>query len=138
MEETMHTFQESPPNSKLTHFEKACNPDARVVATCQDDAFELVTSLGADVVLDYKSAKFPEQMDQLSGKFDAVLDCAGSSFGQYSKCLKPWSSAKYITFTSPLLPSTDKNGIVQGILDSAIQLVADNVNAFNSGGATQR
>ena len=40
---------------------------AKVVATCQDDAFELVTDLGADVVLDYKSPQFEEQLSKLAG-----------------------------------------------------------------------
>ena len=41
--------------------------NCNVVATCRDDAFELVTGLGADVVLDYQSSEFQSQMDRLSG-----------------------------------------------------------------------
>ena len=40
---------------------------SQVIATCQDDAFELVSGLGADVVLDYKSPEFLSQLQQLQG-----------------------------------------------------------------------
>ena len=38
-------------------------------------------------------------MDQLAGKFDAVVDCTGSNFERYEKCLRPWGGSQYITFT---------------------------------------
>ena len=43
--------------------------------------------------------KFESQMDQLAGKFDAVVDCTGSNFERYEKCLRPWGGSQYITFT---------------------------------------
>ena len=43
--------------------------------------------------------KFEAQMDQLAGKFDAVVDCTGSNFERYEKCLRPWGGSQYITFT---------------------------------------
>jgi len=111
---------------------------ARVVATCQDDAFELVTDLGADVVLNYKSDEFEGQLTKLAGKFDAVLDCSGNNYTKYEKCLKPWSGSKYITFTSPLLQNTDRQGVIQGALGSAFQLATDNMTSATKGGVTQR
>jgi len=111
---------------------------SRVVAICSDDAYELVSGLGADVVLDYKSEQFEAQMDQLAGKFDAVVDCTGSNFERYEKCLRPWGGSQYITFTSPILPNTDKLGFLPGLLDSAYQLATQNVSSVTSSGATQR
>ena len=49
---------------------------SRVVAICSDDAYELVSGLGADVVLDYKS----EQVWSL-----LCGNCHFSAFSQFSK-----------------------------------------------------
>ena len=48
---------------------------SRVVAICSDDAYELVSGLGADVVLDYKSEQV--MVTVLSG------NCHFSAFSQF-------------------------------------------------------
>ena len=69
-----------------------------------------------------------------SRKFDVVLDCSGSDYHRHQKLLKPWSGSKYVTFTSPLLSSIDKNGVLLGAVDTAAQLVAGNVSSAVSSG----
>ena len=109
--------------------------NCNVIATCQDDAFEMVSDLRADVVLDYKSSDFQGQMEKLKGKFDVVLDCAGNCKAEdYAKYLKPWNGSQFITLTSPLLRSTDSHGLLLGSVDTLGQLLGHSVTMISSGG----
>ena len=49
-----------------------------------------------------------------------------------------WENAKFVSLSSPLLSSTDKDGIVCGILDTVKTLVAENVLSFGTKGNTSR
>lgn len=40
---------------------------AEVTVTCGADAVNLVTSLGADIVIDYKSQSFKQDLKQIDG-----------------------------------------------------------------------
>lgn len=52
--------------------------DAHVVATCRDDAQDLVRDLGADITVDYKSLNTWEKLaDQGDGGFDVIVDLIG-------------------------------------------------------------
>lgn len=57
---------------------------ARVTAVCGTEHIELVNTLGADVVIDYKRDDFT----QLEAKFDVVMDAVGkSTFGRCRRLL---------------------------------------------------
>ena len=48
--------------------------------------------------------------------FDVILDFAGLSENseKFLELLRPWSNAKLVTLSSPLLKSIDEEGIVTG------------------------
>ncbi|XP_062142544.1 reticulon-4-interacting protein 1 homolog, mitochondrial [Drosophila sulfurigaster albostrigata] len=102
----------------------------QVLATCSENAVEMVRCLGADIVVDYTN---PAQMEQLStyAPYDIVLDCAGQG-GQQAAELK-FDFRQYITFSSPMLANIDKQGICLGALQNISDLLQTNVRA-----ATQR
>ncbi len=59
---------------------------AKVTAVCDTKNIELVKSLGADVVIDYKKDDFTKRNDS----FDVIFDAVGkSTFGKCKKILKP-------------------------------------------------
>ncbi|KAH8293201.1 hypothetical protein KR044_011961 [Drosophila immigrans] len=102
----------------------------QVLATCSENAVDMVRCLGADYVVDYTN---PAQLEQLSkyAPYDIVLDCAGQG-GQQAAELK-FDFRQYITFSSPMLANIDKQGICLGALQNVSDLLQTNVRA-----ATQR
>ena len=71
-------------------------------------------------------------------KIDVVLDCAGSKDISYEDPLKRWENSIFISLDSPLLSSTDTDGIVCGLMNTAKTLFQENLSAFTSQGSTQR
>ncbi|KAJ3341492.1 hypothetical protein HDU91_000694 [Kappamyces sp. JEL0680] len=59
---------------------------AHVTGICSAGNFEAVKNLGADVVIDYRSASFKEELGQ-QALFDIVLDCAGGD--EYYRLVEP-------------------------------------------------
>jgi len=112
---------------------KACNYS--VVAVSRD--FNLVADLGADVVLDYTDPEFLPTLKKVSS-FDVILDFAGlaENSANFLQLLRPWSNAKLVTLSSPLLKSTDEEGIVIGGLNTILGLASKNLftitNAYGS------
>ncbi len=102
-----------------------------VVAVSQE--FELVASLGADVVLDYLQPDYEKDLQKL-GSFDVVLDFAGlgEKSIKYMQYLRPWSNAKIVTLMSPLLKSTDANGLIPGSIQTITELAVKNVQSVVS------
>ena len=74
----------------------------------------------------------------ISRKIDVVFDCAGSSDKSYQDVLKRWKNSVFVSLSSPLLSSTDTNGIVCGLLGTAKTLFEENLTAFTSQGSTKR
>ncbi|TDG43819.1 hypothetical protein AWZ03_009769 [Drosophila navojoa] len=103
---------------------------AQVLATCSENAVEMVRQLGADCVVDYTK---PDAMEQLCtyAPYDIVLDCAGQ--GGQAAAESPYDFRQYITFNSPLLANIDKKGLCLGALQNVSDLVQTNVRT-----ATQR
>ncbi|EDW03340.1 reticulon-4-interacting protein 1 homolog, mitochondrial [Drosophila grimshawi] len=104
---------------------------AQVLATCSENAVEMVRCLGADCVVDYTN---PVDMEQLSSyaPYDMVLDCAGQG-GQQAADL-PYDFRQYITFSSPLLANIDKQGLGLGALQNVADLLRTNVRAVSQRG----
>ena len=64
------------------------------------------------MVLDYTDPEFLPTLKKVSS-FDVILDFAGlaENSANFLQLLRPWSNAKLVTLSSPLLKSTDEEGI---------------------------
>lgn len=106
---------------------------ADVTGTCATDAVDLVKSLGADTVIDYKTGNIIKELSRLP-PFDFILDCVGGqtasdAFG----LLKKWSNAKLVTIVTPLLNSTDVSGILPGMAQASFSLGSNIFRGFVGG-----
>ncbi|KAH8378248.1 hypothetical protein KR093_010392 [Drosophila rubida] len=103
----------------------------QVLATCSENAVDMVRCLGADCVVDYTN---PAQLEQLAkyAPYDIVLDCAGQG-SQHAAELN-FDFRQYITFSSPLLANIDKQGICLGALQNVSELLQSNVKAVTQRG----
>ena len=122
-------------NEKITYW--SCSI-LQVVAVSQD--FELIAELGADVVLDHTDPDYQNQLRSL-GSFDVVFDFAGlgQESASYIELLRPWSNAKLVTLMSPLLRSTDQDGLFPGTIKTMLGLATKNIQSvFNNNGSTFR
>lgn len=100
---------------------------AEVATICSTDAVELVTSLGADVVIDYTKQDVRQELANME-KFDIILDSFGKEktgysmeFLKSSKC----NDSKYITLKHPFLKNIDDYGIPVGLLRSLSDAAID-------------
>ncbi|XP_037816480.1 UV radiation resistance-associated gene protein-like [Lucilia sericata] len=95
----------------------------QVVATCSENAKELVKSLGSDVVIDYNN---PEEMSNLRSfaLYDVVLDCSGQG-PQGAESLN-FNYKQYVTFSSPLLKNIDNSGLGLGLLKNVGSILETN------------
>ena len=89
---------------------------AKIATTCSKENHDLVRSLGADLVIDYKAEKFCDKLFD----YDLVYDCVGDFAGQQSvsECigiLKNKSSSHYISLNHPFVRTIDKKGLIVGI-----------------------
>lgn len=100
---------------------------AHVLATCSEDAKELVKNLGTDIVVDYNNSI---EMDELHSfaPYDVVLDCSGQG-PQGAEHLK-FSYKQFVTFSSPLLKNIDKSGLGLGIFKNFSNIVETNLKAI--------
>ncbi|XP_078736640.1 NAD(P)H oxidoreductase RTN4IP1, mitochondrial [Lampetra fluviatilis] len=106
---------------------------AHVTVTCSEDARPLLAGLGADHTLDYRHRDLPERARALS-PFDLVLDGVGGSLEQWAlRCLRPWTSAKYVTLVTPLLLNADRFGLGDGMVKSGLTLGRRVLSSFYSG-----
>ncbi|XP_013107408.1 reticulon-4-interacting protein 1 homolog, mitochondrial [Stomoxys calcitrans] len=99
----------------------------QLVATCSEDARELVQNQGADVVVDYKN---PVEMETLRSyaPYDVVLDCSGQ--GPKGAELLNFKYQQYVTFSSPVLKNIDSSGMFLGLLKNVGNLLETNVKSF--------
>lgn len=95
--------------------------NASVTTTCSSDAVELLSSLGADYVVDYTSPDFEQQLLQ-SPRFDFILDCVGTQKRPLAtELLRKGRLATCVTVVSPVLKNTDDLGLLPGLATSALQ-----------------
>ncbi|XP_006276795.3 reticulon-4-interacting protein 1, mitochondrial [Alligator mississippiensis] len=95
---------------------------AHVTAVCSRDAKSVVTKLGADDVIDYKSGDTEEQLKPLP-LFDFILDNVGGSTEKWAlNFLKRWSGATYVTLVTPFLLNMDRLGVADGMLQTGITM----------------
>ncbi|GFT29905.1 reticulon-4-interacting protein 1, mitochondrial [Nephila pilipes] len=107
---------------------------ADVTAICATDAIESVQNIGADIVLDYEDPEFKQNLRELNGRFDVILDNVGGEYPDLTiNLLKKWQNSRYITVVSPLLKNSDDRGIVLGTLMSAVQASFDTAMSVKDG-----
>lgn len=98
----------------------------KITATCGTDSVDLIKSLGADVVIDYRKDNLTEKFTGQS--FDIILDAAGLGADYASKM--PWKFSQYITLQPPVANDTDRYGLVFGSIKSAFTFVSNNVKTI--------
>lgn len=99
-----------------------------VTATCGTDSVDLIKSLGADVVIDYRKDNLTEKFTGQS--FDIILDAAGLGADYATKM--PWKFSQYVTLQPPVANDTDRYGLVLGSLKSAFTFVKSNTQTICS------
>ncbi|XP_035825343.1 reticulon-4-interacting protein 1 homolog, mitochondrial isoform X2 [Aplysia californica] len=96
-----------------------------VTTTCSGDAIDLVTALGADVAVDYKTGGPWRQLGQMS-KFDLILDTiGGESTSRAASLLGSWKNSKLVTIVSPILKNSDNLGVLPGLVKTALNAGVD-------------
>ncbi|XP_035465334.2 reticulon-4-interacting protein 1 homolog, mitochondrial [Scophthalmus maximus] len=97
---------------------------AHVTVTCSQNAERFVRGLGADHVVDYTAGPVEEPLSALE-KFDLILDNVGGDAERWAlNLLKPWSGAKYVTLVTPFLQNTDRLGIADGMMQTAVTVAS--------------
>ena len=71
--------------------------------------------------------------DYLCGRFDVILDCTGQSENFSYDLLKPWSNAKFVTLSPPVLRNLDLHGIMGGFVKNGFDLIVQNSTAIIEG-----
>ncbi len=104
---------------------------AYVAAICSSRSVNLVKSLGADVVIDYKQEDFSEKLSDYDIAFDTVgktsdfeaidapkyIEDGDKDFDiKLANTLKKNGGAAYVTICSPKMMLTDKHGLKEGSL----------------------
>lgn len=97
-----------------------------VTATCGTDSVDLVKSLGADTVIDYRKDNLTEKFTGQS--YDIILDAAGLGADYATKM--PWKFGQYITLLPPVANDTDKYGLIFGSFKSAFTFLSGNARTL--------
>ena len=73
-------------------------------------------------------------------RFDVILDCSGQGdpSSEQMSLLKPWSNAKYVTLTGPLLRNMNSRGIAFGTLSTLSSLISANLKSYGDRGNSFR
>ncbi|KAH8412788.1 hypothetical protein KR009_005737 [Drosophila setifemur] len=103
----------------------------QVLATCSENAVEMVRNLGADFVVDYNNSEAMEELSKYA-PYDIVLDCAGQGGQKASE--SNFDYRQYITFSSPLLANIDKQGLGLGAIRNIVDLIQTNVSSVSQRG----
>lgn len=103
---------------------------AHVTTSCSTDAVPLVESLGADVVIDYKTQNLKDELQNTEG-FDVFLNTMEAE--DCMDLLKKWSNAKYVTIKTPFLKDIDEHGFPAGAVLSASKLGCNLLHGLKDG-----
>lgn len=106
---------------------------AHVTTTCSTDAIQLVTSLGADVAVDYKTQNVQKELASME-KFDFILDSFGKEKTGYSMdYLKPYKKSMYITLKHPFMKNFDNYGLPGGAMKTVADAAFDTIKGLQKG-----
>lgn len=103
----------------------------QVFGVCSTNAVELVRSLGADYVFDYKQPNY-ETLVANEAEYDVILDCA--QFG-FDNVPKNWRFRTYISLNSPFIINLDTFGLFVGGLKCGLTFITTYLNNFLTGRA---
>ena len=98
----------------------------QVAATCSEHNFELVKSVGAETVINYKNPDFRDQIEE-SGPYDIILDARR---GDQSEKIGGDPKSIYVTLMPPFLPSIDENGLLLGLANSGKEFCSQSFKSF--------
>ncbi|CAH1798632.1 unnamed protein product [Owenia fusiformis] len=93
---------------------------AEVVTTCATDAVAMVTDLGADEVIDYKTVGVESSLKE-TGRFDFILDTVGNMESYQSSLLT--RGGMFVTLVTPVLTNIDKDGLLGGLAKTAFSIL---------------
>ncbi|KMQ96511.1 reticulon-4-interacting protein mitochondrial-like protein [Lasius niger] len=96
-----------------------------VISTCSSDAVDLLQSLGADIVIDYKQDDADSKIISEGPRYDIILDCANR--GPEHVRMKGYPHSTYIALNSPLLKNTDQHGLVVGMAKNVQDFLKFNI-----------
>ncbi|KXJ09509.1 Reticulon-4-interacting protein 1, mitochondrial [Exaiptasia diaphana] len=97
---------------------------AHVTTTCSTGAIDLVKSLGADHIVDYKINDVEQELRELPG-FDVILDPFGYQNQKMATNLLSFcTGAVYVNLAPPLLNEIDRLGLGKGVISSGQSLVS--------------
>ena len=86
-----------------------------IATTCSEKNLELVSSLGADHVIDYNKSHFEELLKDSDIAYDLLGDTVvDHAVENCCSILKKSSCSHYITLTHPLVTTLDTKGILLG------------------------
>ncbi|XGW19291.1 hypothetical protein V3C99_003263 [Haemonchus contortus] len=92
----------------------------KVVATCSEDSAITVRKLGA-IPVDYRAKDARDQLIQ-EGPYEVVFDCADSELAKWSdNIMSAWKNSVHVSVASPLLRDTDRHGLLQGLVTTAMK-----------------
>lgn len=98
-----------------------------VATTCSTRNIDLVTSLGADHVIDYSK----EDFSQVLSDYDVVFDTLGSKVASNEEkslsILKKSDNAVYVSIVHPIIPMITANGLILGSLKAAFTLIGKKI-----------
>ena len=97
-----------------------------VTTSCSPVNNDLVLSLGADNVIDYRDADY-EALLRNSGPYDIILDARR---GNQNERVGADQGTMYITLMPPLLPSIDENGLALGLLTAGKEYYKQTLSNF--------
>ena len=102
---------------------------------CGTNGLDLVAELGADDVVDYKTANVERELDQRE-KFDVIFHASGNNHDYIKKYLKGNLKSFYVTLTYPLLKNSDDHGSLAGLLKSGLGFTKDYFSGLTKGSHT--
>ncbi|TRY76355.1 hypothetical protein TCAL_06359 [Tigriopus californicus] len=112
--------------------------DCQVVAVCSSANQEFIRQqFKPSHTLSYQDPNYAQNLSQLSG-FDVILDCSGQKAESFTPLLKSSPEACFVSLDSPLLSSTDNQGLIRGGLSVLSNLIGSNVKALSTSGGTVR
>ncbi|VDO46219.1 unnamed protein product [Haemonchus placei] len=92
----------------------------KVVATCSEDSAITVRKLGA-IPVDYRAKDARDQLIE-EGPYEVVFDCADSELARWSdNIMSAWKNSVHVSVASPLLRDTDRYGLLQGLITTAVK-----------------
>ena len=97
-----------------------------VTTTCSPVNNNLMLSLGADCVVDYKDAEY-EKLIRNNGPYDIILDARR---GDQRDKVGGSKGTIYITLMPPFLPSVDESGLAIGLVSAGKEYFMQNLSNF--------